>query len=105
VRIPPKGWPEFATRQHLELLQVATKSDFALLEERLGHRIDAADKRIEKHEERLDQRIEGAEHLVIAALRGEHATAVTTLDRNLFFTALGAVVATGSAVLAAARFG
>jgi predicted nuclease with TOPRIM domain len=63
------------------------------------------DDRLDRMDERWTDRLETTEHKIVAAFRGELNAAVSGQTRTMVFSLLGAVLTTGSLVLAAARLG
>jgi hypothetical protein len=89
-QIPPEGWPEFATRADVELART-----------RLDGRIDVLEQQLAGAVARLDERIAGSEHAVVAAFRGE----LVSMTRHIAFGVVGAILSTAIAVLGAVRYG
>jgi hypothetical protein len=73
---------------------LATKDDVRELRTDVDHQVELlrADMATTKHE-------------LIGVFRGELLSAVTSLNRNLVFSVIGAVVATATAVITASHFG
>lgn len=79
--MPPVGWAD-----------VATKRDLDALEERMDLRFEA-----------VDQKFDAFKHELLATLRGEMLTAVTTQTRTLVLANLGAVLSAAGLAFAAAK--
>jgi hypothetical protein len=79
--MPPVRWAD-----------VATKRDLDALELRMDLRLEA-----------IDYRFDGMENKILATLRGELLTTVTTQTRTLVLANIGAVLSTAALAFAAAK--
>jgi hypothetical protein len=116
--LPPHSRDELATKTDLGVLKADiehVKADVEHVKADVEHvKADVGLLRIgfERFEERLDQmdehwttRLELTEHRLTAVFRGELHAAITSQTRSILLSVLGATLATGSLVLAAARLG
>jgi predicted nuclease with TOPRIM domain len=104
--LPPVPWDELATKEDLarleERLNARLDGRIATLDGRiatLDGRIDSLEDRIGTLDERWTERLELTEHKLMAAFRYE----LIQQSRTVIASQIGAIVATGSVVVAAAR--
>ena len=71
----------------------------------VDHRFELVDQRFAALEQHLDTRLEAVEHRIVATIRGEMATLVTTQTRVIVLGLVGALTANTGLVLAASRLG
>lgn len=90
--LPPIGWSD-----------VTTKHDLAQLEQRLQMRFELLEQRVGARFELVDQKLEGLEHRMLSAFRGEIAAALTSQTRTIIFTMAGSLVTMSAFAIAIAR--
>jgi hypothetical protein len=71
----------------------------------VDHRFELVDQRFAALERHIDTRLEAVEHRIVATIRGEMATLVTTQTRVIVLGLVGALTANTGLVLAASRLG
>ncbi len=127
--LPPVEGPDVATsgdvaRVHSDLVDLNRNLDqrFEAIDQRLeaidqrfeainrrfqavDHRFELVDQRFAALEQHLDTRLEAVEHRIVATIRGEMATLVTTQTRVIVLGLVGALTANTGLVLAASRLG
>ncbi|MDP9022642.1 MAG: hypothetical protein M3N57_08080 [Actinomycetota bacterium] len=85
-RLPPAG-ARLVTRDDLLATREELTREIGELEQRMNARFDAVDHRFDA----VDSRVGEAEHRLMAAMRGEIVTAITTQTRTMIFTMAGTV--------------
>jgi len=113
--LPPVEGPDAATsgdvaRVHSDLVDLNRNLDqrFEAIDRRfqaVDHRFELVDQRFAALEQHLDTRLEAVEHRIVATIRGEMATLVTTQTRVIVLGLVGALTANTGLVLAASRLG
>ncbi|MBA2730617.1 MAG: hypothetical protein H0U48_07700 [Euzebyaceae bacterium] len=120
--LPPVEGPDAATsgdvaRVHSDLVDLNRNLDqrFEAIDQRfeaidrrfqaVDHRFELVDQRFAALEQHLDTRLEAVEHRIVATIRGEMATLVTTQTRVIVLGLVGALTANTGLVLAASRLG
>lgn len=92
--LPPTGWGDVVTREHLDLRLAETAARF----DSVDHRFEQLMRRFDDHEQRMEHRFEqwamSTTNELTAAFRGELNQAVVSQSRLLIvalFTALAAI--------------